>query len=254
MMAHGPLMEETLRRHSTGDSVVELIGMSDDGNGNGNGDGDGVGEGDAILMEGEGEGEVEWIRRVGRLIRNQRWEDALEEITTALEGGTSGEDVVGGRIGGEEGETLLHVAARAGAESVVEVLLAAGADPNARNGRGETPLHHAAWRGSVGAVEALLDAGASRDYVCLSRRAPRDLVRASNILPPRQAGDAARQVVEAEVRTRLLLLLAKRPSPAAYGMAGRGPLPNDGGGGDDGDDDYDDCDDDDYDDDYGSTD
>ena len=46
---------------------------------------------------------------------------------------------------------------------MVEVLVAAGADPEARNGSGHTPLHEAAGRGepgSVSVVEALLAAGA----------------------------------------------------------------------------------------------
>lgn len=81
----------------------------------------------------------------------------------------------------ETGETPLHAAlSRAesrGAEQVVRVLLARGADPNATTKasaetgafmrdvrtRGETPLHRAAAFGSEGAIDALLEAGAERE-------------------------------------------------------------------------------------------
>ena len=58
--------------------------------------------------------------------------------------------------------TLME-AARYGSESAIEVLLNAGADPNA--GDGSTPLMHAAKSGSEGAVRALLAAGADKNAV-----------------------------------------------------------------------------------------
>lgn len=80
----------------------------------------------------------------------------------------------------ETGETALHAATssnRAGAENVVRVLLAAGADPNARTllgketgsfmrdcrTKGETALHRAAAHGSTEMIRLLIDAGASVD-------------------------------------------------------------------------------------------
>ena len=56
---------------------------------------------------------------------------------------------------------------RAAAESddveAIDVLIKAGADPNAKNLAGNTALHAAAYRGSVGAIRALLAAGADRN-------------------------------------------------------------------------------------------
>ena len=74
----------------------------------------------------------------------------------------------------DNGDTLLHAAAHGEDPAVVELLLAAGADVNARAVDGETPLHEAAkWSGwaenelrgppslrSTAVVEALLVAGA----------------------------------------------------------------------------------------------
>ncbi len=61
--------------------------------------------------------------------------------------------------------TPLHVAAQAGAGEVVEVLVAAGADPERaiESGGGARPLHFAAASGSERAVAALLAAGAHVD-------------------------------------------------------------------------------------------
>src|SRR5215470_14876622 len=59
------------------------------------------------------------------------------------------------------GWTPLHGAAQHGAFDTVQQLLAAGADPDAReSGDNTTPLHWAAARGDAAIVRALLDAGA----------------------------------------------------------------------------------------------
>jgi len=56
---------------------------------------------------------------------------------------------------------LLHQAAGAGYAELVEALITAGADVNARTEEGETPLHQAAVRcGGLEVVGALIAAGA----------------------------------------------------------------------------------------------
>ncbi len=59
----------------------------------------------------------------------------------------------------QSGSTPLHVAAWEGKSRTVQALLKAGAKPDATAGR-STPLHKAAWIGSVPVVQALLQAGA----------------------------------------------------------------------------------------------
>ena len=62
--------------------------------------------------------------------------------------------------GDVRGNTLLHVAARAGSAKVIELLLRSGANVNARTADvGTTPLHVAAGDGRRQAVELLLSAG-----------------------------------------------------------------------------------------------
>ncbi len=60
--------------------------------------------------------------------------------------------------------TALHISAHRGFQGIVELLLAHGADPNAREGcSGTTPLHWAAEAGHRGVAEALLAHGAALD-------------------------------------------------------------------------------------------
>jgi ankyrin repeat protein len=58
------------------------------------------------------------------------------------------------------GATALHCAAVAGAAEVVRILLAAGADPRARDEAGYTALHIAAERGDGPVLKALAKGGA----------------------------------------------------------------------------------------------
>ena len=60
----------------------------------------------------------------------------------------------------EHGDTPLHDAAYRGYADVVKLLLAAGADVNAKDSFGDTPLHAAAINGQADVVKLLLAAGA----------------------------------------------------------------------------------------------
>jgi ankyrin repeat protein len=72
---------------------------------------------------------------------------------------TRGGDVDARGLGWMTG-TPLHSAAAGRHSRVVEVLLEAGADPNARQSGGWTPLHSAARNGDVASVRLLLASGA----------------------------------------------------------------------------------------------
>jgi ankyrin repeat protein len=62
---------------------------------------------------------------------------------------------------GENGETPLILAVLTGHVDVIELLIAHGADVMARNERGLTPLHAAAYSGKAELAELLLDHGAA---------------------------------------------------------------------------------------------
>ena len=62
---------------------------------------------------------------------------------------------------GETGFTPLHLAAIGGSPAVVRMLLAKGADPDAKDGLGETPLEQAARLDQIEVVDLLLPPGAA---------------------------------------------------------------------------------------------
>jgi ankyrin repeat protein len=65
-----------------------------------------------------------------------------------------------------DGWTPLHVAAYKGHAAVAEVLLAVGADPNKHNAGGWTPYHFALVRGSGVLIDMMIAAGADTTSVC----------------------------------------------------------------------------------------
>ena len=69
------------------------------------------------------------------------------------------------RLDSGDGEWTLPLVRMGGRPEHAEILLAAGADPNASNWRGSVPLHSAASRGSLRSIEALLNASAAVDRV-----------------------------------------------------------------------------------------
>lgn len=80
------------------------------------------------------------------------------------------------------GSTPLHLAATNPDRGPLTALLAAGADPNARDGEGSTPLHMAAYASHGANVQQLLEAGADpllknnggRDPAAMARKVKAD--------------------------------------------------------------------------------
>ena len=60
----------------------------------------------------------------------------------------------------DDGETPLHQAASKGRKKIIELLITKGADVSAKSDRGWTPLHQAADNGHKEVVELLIDKGA----------------------------------------------------------------------------------------------
>ena len=71
--------------------------------------------------------------------------------------------------------TALHAGASRGGAEIVELLLEAGADPNAKQERGFVPLHSAAANGNATVVELLLKHGAAADAKADDGKTPADL-------------------------------------------------------------------------------
>jgi TPR repeat protein len=86
----------------------------------------------------------------------------VEEIRKALVAGATPNKIVA-NIGDLREVTLLHLAAAGGHADVVEVLLAAGAGKDPRDGHGMTPLHLAANVGCDEIVRLLVAAGADAE-------------------------------------------------------------------------------------------
>ncbi|EPS40637.1 hypothetical protein H072_5456 [Dactylellina haptotyla CBS 200.50] len=83
----------------------------------------------------------------------------LELVSILIHEGAS----VGATVSERGSQPLAHAAAWLGNEDTVEVLLAAGADPNASNSHGLTALHFAAGTGNLKVVKQLVNVGADID-------------------------------------------------------------------------------------------
>ncbi len=71
----------------------------------------------------------------------------------------------------------LHSAVASDSFELVDLLLARGADPNAREASGSTPLHSAAGHGNRAVIDRLLAAGADRDARTNDGKTPADVAR-----------------------------------------------------------------------------
>ena len=84
----------------------------------------------------------------------------MDEVRQAIAGGVDVNSVLPPQM-----ESALHLAAHEGFSDIVELLIRAGADVNARDAKGWTPLFDAASSGSLAIVKRLIDAGAEVDPV-----------------------------------------------------------------------------------------
>ncbi|MBN2171792.1 MAG: ankyrin repeat domain-containing protein [Candidatus Krumholzibacteriota bacterium] len=112
------------------------------------------------------------------------------------------EDALDVRYGGENGGTMLHLAAFGGSPSIVGTLLDRGLSLHDADCFGWTPLHHAAFRGHAGVAALLLDRGADIDAVSLGGWTPHGLAvdagrdDAARLLAGRGAAKGKRRMPE----------------------------------------------------------
>ena len=97
--------------------------------------------------------------------------DGIDAARTLLEAGAEVDAHGTGWMTG----TALQSAVTAKNLPVCELLLAAGADPNTRQGQGWTPLHSAARNGDLATIDALLGAGADPSRANDEGRSPADV-------------------------------------------------------------------------------
>lgn len=95
-----------------------------------------------------------------------------QEIIAALKSDPSSRD-----IRTDVGSTPLHLAAANAAPGALKALIAAGADPNARDHDGMTPLHISAYSQNPKHAQLLLEAGADPYALTATGRDPTSVAR-----------------------------------------------------------------------------
>jgi ankyrin repeat protein len=109
-------------------------------------------------------------------------------VMAAIKGG-NGAPIAGGPGFTRIGPPVFREAANRDPLEALQVLLAAGANPNAKAGDGSTPLHQAVQEEHVGMIRALVAAGAKLDAVNKDNQTPLILAEAPKKPNPADMGD-----------------------------------------------------------------
>lgn len=127
---------------------------------------------DAELIQAREHGFSSW-RELAAAVEALRADSSREPFRLAFEAIEAGDDAMLATLlkrhpllanaSGTNGNQLLHFAVNQDNHKLVNVLLEAGADPDAANDKGSTPLTQAAYRGKADLIERLLAEGASVD-------------------------------------------------------------------------------------------
>jgi ankyrin repeat protein len=112
----------------------------------------------AVVLVGCGDPEAD------RALLDAAWDGNIEAVKQHLDAGAN----VNAK---EDGETPLHMAALSGPKEVAELLIAKGADVNAKDEDGVTPLH---WTETEEIAELLIAAGADVNAMDNSGDTPLD--------------------------------------------------------------------------------
>lgn len=122
------------------------------------------------------------------------------------------------RKGDSNGKAPLHLAALQREPRFVEILLGAGADPNAVNEHGYTPLHWAAKNNFLESAQLLLQAGGDPTMVNINRETPFNLALRFN------ARDVARLLISPGPTNPALPTSSSNPDQAGPSSGSGDPL------------------------------